>query len=202
MEHHDLKACPDAGIMTDSGQSDFWDERYQSGHMPWDLRGVPRDLSEYLARGRRGGHVLIPGCGLGYEVRAFHGAGWKVAAIDFAPAAVGQARALLGDVASCVRLADFFRDDPGTGFDLIYERTFLCSLPVEMWPRYSLRAGSLLRPGGELAGVFFYGRDDDPPPHPLTPDAADALFGAAFELIEDRPIPAAESLPIYATGER
>lgn len=45
--------------------------------------------------------------------------------------------------------------------DGIYERTFLCSLPPECWPDYAARMARLLRPGGVLAGIFYYGTDPD-----------------------------------------
>ena len=183
-------------------EPEFWEQRYQAGRMPWDANGVPAAVLDYIRRGRPNGRVLIPGCGSGYEVRAWHAAGWEVTAIDFSPAAVAHACGLLGELGARVRVADFFGDGLGEGYDLIYERTFLCSLPTERWSAYAQRMANLLRPGGALAGFFFYGQDPEPPPYPLTPDSAAALFGNKFRLVEDRAIPSDESLALYAGAER
>lgn len=186
----------------ESSTPEFWDQRYRAARLPWDARGVPPELHEYLARSPARGRALIPGCGSGYEVRALHEAGWETTAIDFAPGAIARARALLGDLGACVREADFFNADLRVGYDLIYERTFLCSLPPACWPDYARRMGELLKPGAVLAGIFFYGDEPEPPPHPLTRTTAERLLAADFALVEDRAIPAAQSLPLYATGER
>jgi SAM-dependent methyltransferase len=186
----------------ESTEPEFWEQRYQTGRMPWDANGVPRAVTNYILRGPPNGRVLIPGCGSGYEVRAWHAAGWEVTAIDFSPAAVALACGLLGELGGRVRVADFFGDGLGEGYDLIYERTFLCSLPTERWSAYVQRMAELLRPGGVLAGFFFYGQDPEPPPYPLTLDTAAELFGKNFRLIEDRAVPADESLALYAGAER
>jgi SAM-dependent methyltransferase len=183
-------------------EPEFWEIRYRAEKMPWDLKGTPAALLDYLERSGTPGRVLIPGCGLAYEVQAFAKAGWDVSAVDFSPAAVESARRMLGPLAGNVCCADVFADDLGGPYDFIYERTFLCSLPPTRWPEYSALAGELLRPGGVLAGVFYYGHDPDPPPYPLTPASAQKLFGETFERIEDLPIPLEESLPVYNGLER
>ena len=184
----------------DSTRPEFWDKRYRANRMPWDLGRIPAALGVYLAASPATGRVLIPGCGSGYEVRAFAEAGWQVCAIDFSLAAVERARCVLGNLASCVALGDFFEHPFEAGsFDLVYERTFLCSLPPERWQAYAARVEDLLAPAGRLVGIFFYGQNDEPPPYPMTPASANALF-AGFQLIEDEPLPA--SLPAFVDSER
>ena len=61
---------------------EFWETRYRAGRMPWDFGGVPRALTGWLHTATAPGRVLIPGCGSGYEVSAFHAAGWDVVAIE------------------------------------------------------------------------------------------------------------------------
>ena len=107
----------------DSSRPEFWDVRYAAGETPWDFHGVPAALKAFLKTSQTG-NVLIPGCGAGYEVRAFHEAGWKVTAIDFSPVAVERARSQLGALAKRVVQGDFFTHDFGSRhFDVIYERT-------------------------------------------------------------------------------
>ena len=183
-----------------SSRPEFWDIRYARGETPWDFHGVPAALKAFL-KTSAAGHVLIPGCGLAYEVRAFHEAGWKVTAIDFSPVAVERARSELGVLANRVVQADFFEHDFGSQrFDVIYERTFLCALPPDLWPAYVKRMIQLLRPSGKLAGIFLYGDQAEPPPYPLTPAKASELLGKHFSLIKT--VPVTDSLPLFAGNER
>jgi SAM-dependent methyltransferase len=183
-----------------SSRPEFWDVRYAAGETPWDLHGVPAALKAFLKTSPPGS-VLIPGCGAGYEVRAFHEAGWKVTAIDFSPVAVERARSTLGALASCVAQVDFFTHDfGGRRFDLIYERTFLCALPPRLWPTYVKRMTELLRPSGKLVGIFLYGDQAEPPPYPLSPEKARELFMEKFSLVKSSPV--SDSLPIFAGNER
>lgn len=180
---------------------EFWDSRYRQGRTPWDLQGVPAALTRWLATASSAGSALIPGCGYGYEVRAFADAGWDVTAIDYAPAAVDRARRALGPVGDKILLGDFFAHDfGGRKFDIIYERTFLCALPPALWPAYGERVAELLADGGKLIGTFFYGTNDDPPPHPLTAETADAVLGFHFTRLVDDPV--TDSLPMFEGQER
>src|SRR4029450_7996132 len=91
----------------DSTHSDFWTSRYVAGKTPWDFGGVPAALKSFLIRSSAPGRVLIPGCGSGYEVQAFHEAGYDVTAIDFSPAAIDQAKRGLGVLAERIISGDF-----------------------------------------------------------------------------------------------
>jgi SAM-dependent methyltransferase len=185
----------------DSSKADFWDSRYAAGKTPWDLGGVPLALRSFLARAKPPGHVLIPGCGSGYEVQAFHDAGFQVTAIDFSPAARERAGRLLGSLSQRVIAGDFFTHDfSDQKFDLIYERTFLCSLPPERWPVYAMRMADLLPKGKLVAGIFLYGEEPEPPPYPLTEAQALELFGKEFELNRSEPV--SDSLPLFQGMER
>lgn len=180
----------------DAGVPEFWSSRYVTGRTPWDLRGVPEALHAFLQRSQPRGGVLIPGCGSGYEVRAFHHAGYEVTALDFSSAAVERARALLGPLGDKVQLGDFFNHEfAAPAFDLIYERTFLCALSPGRWPDYAARMADLLGHGGRLAGVFVYGNASDGPPFPLPQGREMELFDGRFELTRSEALPA--SLPVF-----
>jgi SAM-dependent methyltransferase len=177
---------------------EFWDKRYCGNHMPWDLGHSPGLLREFL-KGRPPGRALIPGCGNGYEVETFHNAGWKVDAVDFSRAAVARAKAMLGNLGAHVRLADFFQLASGP-YDLIYERTFLCSQPPGSWTAWANQVRSLLAPYGILAGFFYFGPESEPPPFPVSEAKLHELLGREFEVMVDRPV--ADSLPLYEGKER
>jgi thiopurine S-methyltransferase len=186
----------------DSRSPEFWNERYQSGRMAWDAGGVPQRFTEFINRQEPRGNALVPGCGSAYEVKALTNTGWTVHAIDFSPPAIERASEILGNCPAHLECGDFFESRFPYPFDLIYERTFLCSLRPSLWESYVNQVFNLLGPGGLLAGFFYYGEEPEPPPFPLTQEGADSLFAARFQLVEDVAIPNAESLPLYAGAER
>lgn len=192
-------------MASDSSKPEFWDTRYHDGVTPWDAGGVPQKLAQWLSAqaasqsSRR--RVLVPGCGSGYEVRAFAEHGDDVLGIDFSDEAIERSRRGLGELARHVRKADFFAfGEPP--FELVYERTFLCALPRRAWPRWGVRIAQLVRPGGLLAGFFFYDDNERGPPFGISAAELHALLDPAFALLEDEAVPAAQSVPVLAGKER
>ena len=184
----------------DASQPDFWEKRFRENFTPWDAGRVPSNLARFLDSEPRGRRVLVPGCGSGYEVRAFAEAGHEVLAVDFAPAAVERAQRILGSLSDRVRLADFFQADLGAPYDLVYERAFLCSLPRPLRPRYAARVRELLVPRGRIAGFFFFEDGERGPPFGLKSGELELLLSARFEQTEDREV--RDSIPIFAGKER
>jgi len=177
----------------------FWDVRFREGYKPWDAGGVPAALREFLTREPAARRVLVPGCGSGYEVQAFAAAGHDVVAIDFSRAAIEAARRVLGELGRVLVQGDFFAHPLGE-FDLVYERAFLCALPRPHWPRWAARVAEVLRPGGRMAGFFFWSDDERGPPFGLKRGELEALLADAFDRDEDAPV--ADSIPVFAGRER
>ena len=188
----------------DSSRPDFWDARYAAGVTPWDARQVPPMLAAWVA-GRaaalRGARVLVPGCGSGYEVRLFAEAGCSVDAIDFSDAALEAARRVLGEFAARVRKADFFAFDADP-FDLVYERALMCALPRRNWPDWARRVAELVRPGGLLAGFYYFDDNVRGPPFGTDARTLEALLEPGFERLEDCLVPSEQCLPVFAGKER
>jgi SAM-dependent methyltransferase len=178
----------------------FWDERFEHDFTPWDFKGVPQALRDFVARDSAPRTVLIPGCGNGYELVCLSEAGWDATAIDFSPAAVSRARAQVGPWARRVVEADFFAWQPRQALDLIYERAFLCALPPAMRPQVAARWAELLAPGGELAGFFFFGTSPKGPPFGIARAELEALLRPHFELVEEGEV--VDSLPVFGGQER
>jgi SAM-dependent methyltransferase len=207
-------AAPPTFGSRDPAAADFWNERFAAGFTPWDAGGVPPAFARWLATlgpgaGRR---VLVPGCGSAYEVAALDAAGFAVTAIDYAAGAVAQARAVLGAALAdrVLRQADFFAfelDAAGETprFDFIYERAFVAALPPALWPKWAARCAALLVPGGVMAGLFVIEAAVPAPrrgpPFTTTRAELDALLAADFALDQAQPVPAAESLPVFAGRE-
>ena len=184
----------------DPAKPEFWQKRFLENFTPWDAGRVPTALEQFLRTEPRGQRALIPGCGSGYEVRAFAEAGFDVLAVDFAEAAIERAQRILGPLSDRVRLADFFESDFEMPFDLVYERAFLCALPRRLWPRYAPRVSELLRPGGRLAGFFFFDDHERGPPFGLKLGELEMLLSDRFERITDAEVD--DSIPIFVGKER
>ncbi|MFL9873365.1 methyltransferase domain-containing protein [Paraburkholderia megapolitana] len=183
----------------DPNSPDFWDERFEHGFTPWDQAGVPAAFQSFATR-HTDTAVLIPGCGSAWEALWLANRGQQVRAIDFAPAAVDTARAQLGLHGNVVEQADFFAYQPPFTPGWIYERAFLCALPVARRADYAQQMARLLPPGGFLAGFFFFGMEPKGPPFGIDRAELDALLAQHFELIEDEPV--ADSIPFFAGRER
>ena len=144
--------------------------------------------------------VLVPGCGSGYEVRAFAERGHDVLGIDFSDAALERSQRQLGKLAGRVRKADFFAlGEPP--FDLVYERTFLCALPRRLWPDWGRKLPQLVRPGGRLAGFFYVNDNERGPPFGTSSTQLHDLLDDAFVQQEEKTIPAEQSVPALAGHE-
>ena len=177
-------------MASDSSKPEFWDTRYRDGVTPWDAGRVPPKLARWLQGETPGRRVLVPGCGSGYEVRAFAEQGDDVLGIDFSDAAIQMARRTLGELAGRVRKADFFTLD-APPFDLVCERS-----------RWARRIAELVRGGAVLAGFFYFAEGERGPPFGITARELHALLDPAFALLEDEAVPAVQSVPVLAGKER
>ena len=184
----------------DSSLQGFWDTRYRAGVTPWDAGAAPPQLTRWL-HGLPKASVLVPGCGAGYEVRAFAQAGHEVLGIEFSDAAIEAAQRVLGPLAARVRKADYFVFETAA-FDVVYERAFLCALPRRMWCRWAERTAGLLRPGGALAGFFFFEDNERGPPFGISAARLGELLRPHFALESSVEIAPAESIDVFKGKER
>jgi SAM-dependent methyltransferase len=192
-------AAPDFSTR-DPDSPAFWNERFERGFMPWDQAGVPSAFRAFAAR-HGDAAVLIPGCGSAYEAVWLAGQGNPVRAIDFSPAAVAMAREQLGaQHAQLVEQADFFTYEPPFKPTWIYERAFLCALPLTRRTDYARRMAELLPDGALLAGFYFIGATLKGPPFGIERTDLDALLTPYFELIEDEAV--TDSIAVFAGRER
>lgn len=182
----------------DSSRPEFWDTRYRGGLTPWDAAGVPDRLQRFLEN-LPVSRVLIPGCGAGYEVKAFAERRHDVLALEFSDAAIEAARSTLGGFSGRVVKADFFSFDAAP-FDLVYERAFLCALPRRIWPQWARRVAQVLRPGGALAGFFYLDDNERGPPFGISRQHLTELL-SGFVMQEDQAIPASESIAVFQGKE-
>src|SRR5258705_6469358 len=112
-----------------------WENRYQTGDMPWEKGAPSPGLVDFLANHPElRGTVCVPGCGTGHDVRAWAGAGFRAYGYDLAPSAIRLSieRTQAAGLRAQFRLADFLRDPAPFPFDWIFEHTlFFCIQPNE-----------------------------------------------------------------------
>ena len=168
-----------------------WEDRYRTGDMPWDKGAPSPGLVDLLTSEPVRGRVLVPGCGLGYDVRALAATADEVVGVDLAPSAVKGARAFPSVGGERYEVADLFALPPRLrgSFAWVWEHTCFCAIDRELRAAYVEAVAGTLRPGGHLLAVFYLdpGQDhpDDGPPFGVSLAALDALFAARFTLLRE-----------------
>lgn len=137
------------------------------------------------------GDVLVPGCGLGHDVRALAAAGALPVGLDIAASAVAAAQAQPARGGERYVLADLFALPPSlvSAFDWIWEHTCYCAIDPSARPGYVEACARALRPGGQFLGVFYL----DPgqalstagPPFETTLSSLEQHFSKYFTLIQE-----------------
>jgi SAM-dependent methyltransferase len=168
-----------------------WENRYQTGEIPWDLAGPTPELLRLLEEKilPTKGRVLIPGGGRGHDAVHLAKAGWDTHLVDFAPTALNAVleEAARAKVTVSVYHHDFFTL-PTFGslqerFSAIWEYTFFCAIDPALRPAYAKAAAALLPPGGLFVGLFFPTESaKEPPPFPVSREEVRAIFAPYFEM--------------------
>ncbi|KAH7148632.1 S-adenosyl-L-methionine-dependent methyltransferase [Dactylonectria macrodidyma] len=173
-----------------------------------DHRGLPlRDATGAVEKKK----ALVPGCGRGHDVLLLSCWGYDVWGLDFSSTAKEQAiknqkkaeaeglyKPINGLEKGSVHwvTGDFFSQDWTAGlgatpkFDFIYDYTFLCALPREARPRWSLRMSELLISDGRLVCLEFptaKPMSEPGPPWGVSPELYEALLSAPGEDIAYHP---------------
>jgi SAM-dependent methyltransferase len=168
---------------------DFWQQRFVAGETPWDRGDAHPQLKQWLAQGLISAEMrlLVPGCGRGHELLQLAKAGVDGLGLDYAPAAVAQARAQLASREAQglgrVEQADVLSWQPAAPLDAVYEQTCLCALHPDHWRRYADQLHGWLKPGGRLFALLMQARRDsagqgvlEGPPYHCDIQAVRALF--------------------------
>ncbi len=163
-----------------------WETRYQSGDTPWE-KGEPvpglvdfLDAHPELPRGT----VLVPGCGMGHDVRAWARAGFHVTGVDAAPSAVRiadektRAAGLKAEFAQ----GDFLAASPTFQYDWIFEHTLYCAINPDRRDDYARAIVRHLKPYGQVLSVQYMIRDTEGPPFGCTQQELMERFSPYFDL--------------------
>ncbi len=168
-----------------------WEDHYRRAETPWDKGSPCPGLVDFLAESPMRGRVLVPGCGLGHDVRALATSAEEVLGIDIAPSAVEAARALPKVAGERYELADLFNLPPALrgAFDWVWEHTCFCAIDPSQRAAYVTAVADGLKPGGHLLAIFYLdpGNDspDEGPPFEVSIPQLDALFSPRFTLLRE-----------------
>ena len=181
--------CRNGGFAMNASMPKDWNTAYEDDDTPWDKGVAAPPLRAFLATHPMRGRVLVPGCGLGHDVRLLAEQGASVVGLDIVPKAVRKAQAIeaVGDerfeVADFLNLAEIYHGQ----FDAVVEHTCLCALDPAQRVAYVRAVLQALKPDGHYLAVFFRevsDYDGAGPPHPIAAEEIATLFGEAFETIE------------------
>lgn len=163
--------------MPPSSTSPDWDGLYREQTTPWDKGAPAPPLLEWIDShpGECAGRILVPGCGLGHDVRALASleSVSDVVGLDLSQTAVDQADSFPKVGGERFIAGDLFALDPdqvGT-YDWVWEHTCFCAIDPSMREDYVRAVHGALKPGGHLLGVFYLDPYDDEhqpgggPPH-------------------------------------
>lgn len=185
--------------MPPSESSPDWNDLYREGETPWDKGAPSPPLLEWLEShpGSMRGRVLVPGSGLGHDVRALAAhPGLEVIGLDLSPLAVAGAEAFPKVGGERHLAGDLFElgAEHRGAYDWVWEHTCFCAIDPSLRDRYVESVHAALKPGGSLLGVFYldpYDEDHRPgggPPHGCRLDELEERFAGTghFRLVESR----------------
>ncbi|MGA2539956.1 MAG: methyltransferase domain-containing protein [Verrucomicrobiota bacterium] len=166
-----------------------WEERYQTGDMPWEKGEAAPGLVDFLAARPRleRGTVLVPGCGTGHDARVWAGAGFAATGCDISPSAVRLAaeKTRAAGLSAAFILGDFLSDAPPRPFDWIFEHTLFCAIDPGRREDYVAAVRRWLKPGGDYLAVNYLIPDTEGPPFGTTRAEIWTRFSPHFALLEE-----------------
>jgi SAM-dependent methyltransferase len=173
----------------DVNDAEFWNERYITNDVGWDM-GTPTPAFVDMLESKRfePGKTLVLGCGKGYDAVLFAEHGFEVTAIDFSGEAIRLARQFANEKGVEMELVneDLFDYSLGVAdeFDYIVEYVTYCAIEPARRAEFASAIASMLQPDGKLIALFFP-LDDRPggPPFAVSMDEVHRLFGKKLELI-------------------
>ncbi len=136
--------------------SQYWDNRYKTQEIQWDLGHVSPPIKHYCdTLVDKSINILIPGAGNAYEAEYLFNNGFNsVHVVDYSNIAINNLRGRVPEFpATHTHCIDFFKHEGQ--YDLIIEQTFFCALHPSLRTNYVNKMHDLLKPNGLLVGLLF-----------------------------------------------
>jgi SAM-dependent methyltransferase len=194
----------DAGDEATPSQPTFWEQRYESGRTGWELgRAAPPLVHHFSRHDVTGQRALVVGCGRGHEARLLAERGAAVVAVDFAPHAIAEARALTpaallagghgevaeggGAVVPRAGTIDFRERDlfelgrEPDRYDLVVEHCCFCAIEPGRRAEYVEVMAQVLFEHGQLVGLFRSFGKPGGPPYSIERGELEQCFAVRFD---------------------
>ena len=142
--------------------SSFWNSKYKEQDTGWDLGETTPFFEHYINFIDKSKIICFPGAGYGHDPIFYAENGYKVYAIEYAQtAAMHMIKKNINNLH--VLNSDFFQIDKSYNnfFDIVIEYTFYCAFDPKLRNKYFDKIYNILRPGGEIIGLFLPINKDD-----------------------------------------
>ena len=164
----------------------FWEDKYLDESLGWDLGG-PTPIFAEMAQKLNPGKLCIVGCGRGHDAIMFAQNGFEVTAVDFAPSAIKAVKVLAKDFDVHIQAIqdDIFslKQKYANTFDYVIEQTCFCAIDPSRRNDYADVVQSILKPGGQLIGLWFpldKTMEEGGPPWATSIDEVKSLFNSGW----------------------
>ena len=137
---------------------EFWNNKYSSGNIGWDIGSVSTPLKNYFDQlTDKQIKILIPGAGNAYEAEYLHNSGFSnVYVVDLAPVPIANLKKRVPSFSDEHLIEqNFFDLEFENFFDLIIEQTFFCAIKPSLRGKYAEKTYQLLNNNGKLCGLLF-----------------------------------------------
>lgn len=174
-------------------RAEEWNKAYVEERTGWDLgQPPPALLRAAKARSDRTLRVLVPGGGKGHDARGWAAEGHDATLLDLAPLALKAARELAERDEVKIELVEGDVTDMPKAwtdrFDVVWEQTCLCAIPVELRAPYLDEVARVLAPAGEFLALLWNHGNEGGPPFDMPPALVEELFTPNFEIVERTPV--------------
>ncbi|MHA1771224.1 MAG: methyltransferase domain-containing protein [Candidatus Thorarchaeota archaeon] len=167
---------------------------YVMGIAPWDI-GQPHPALVALVEQKKipVGSVFEPGPGRGDNALYLASKGYDVTTCDISPSAVTALRKRARNLGLSINVIQaeviYGIDSLANRFDVVFERSFLQTLPPPMRSRYIERVCTLLRDDGRYIGIIRGPRDPPPvtQPYAFSKQELLDLFSKRFDILDVSP---------------
>ncbi|MFT5778950.1 MAG: hypothetical protein ACI837_001907 [Crocinitomicaceae bacterium] len=171
--------------MAEKLSNTFWNDRYQTNEIGWDMGEISPPLKAYIDQlANKDLKILIPGAGNSYEAAYLFKNGFTaVHILDFAEKPMLDFLKRNPEFPlENVHVGDFFEHEGS--YDLILEQTLFCALDPSLRRSYAIKVAELLLPKGKLVGLLFNKLFDSGPPFGGTKEEYLNYFVPDFESVE------------------
>ncbi|MCK6438742.1 MAG: TPMT family class I SAM-dependent methyltransferase [Planctomycetes bacterium] len=167
----------------------YWEKVYNEESPPgWDIGEPSPPLIRFFEDDPKPpvkpGRAIVPGCGYGHDALYLAKRGFNVVAVDCAAPAIERVRARAEEEKLDVEAlqADLF-DLPkrfAGAFDYVIEHTCFCAIHPSRRADYAKVMHGLLKPDGQLIGLFYHHQRPGGPPYDVTPEEVRTTFEPLF----------------------